>query len=920
MLLALWTALAAAAPDDPWRTARTEHYEVHYPEAAEDWALAAASRLEAVHARVEEAVGFELDGPVTVVVRDPYATANGFAVPFLDGPRTELWVTPPGAASPIGWNRRWDEGLTVHEITHLVHLSQPARGGVSRFLDAVVGFGPIARTSPAWVVEGYATLVEGDLTGFGRPYAAAQAAEIRHLATEGRLPTYGELSGTFRYGGGSFPYGMGAAFLAWLRDRAGPDSLHHLWRRMSAKKLRGFDEAFIGVFGDPPEALYGRFTAEVTAAAMAHEAARPPLDGTTWIDLEGSTGAPDVSPDGEKLVLVVDQDDTRVLTVYGTTPPDEARGERDAAIAALLERDPEDVPDVAPEAPPLEVLHERGRQDRSPRHPRWVDDETVIFSGLEPDARGRLRRDLFLWRPDAGETRLTRGEDLIQPDPSRDGTSAVAVRLRWGATGLVRVDLETGQVTEWLAPSVERTVDSPRISPDGTRVAWLQMEDAGWRLRVAPLDDPAAARDVPLPPGAQVATPTWHPDGEHLVVSLGTDTLVDLAQVPLDGGPVGLWTRSHGGAFAPTLHGEHVYWLDEDAYGRDVHRTPIPATPEPLPDDLPRGPGMALEAPPQVALPAVEPVTGERYGLGPTESRILTGGVLAQDRGVLTLGLRLGDPVGRHELLVRGALARRPDETDLGGWASWTLESLPVAVHVDGWGGSDVGQVRAGAALALQDTHRWTWGGVRARGGLLGSFRDDAPSLLGTAEAGLGLWDETRDLLGLELEGRAVAGTIGADRKGWTRARLHLWLFDRWMGLSGTGHLGLGEAVALGGIRPGWLPDRALADRVIDPALPRDALVTDQLLQVEATLGPDAGFFLRHAQDLTPGGRGVLLLGLAAHTRLPAQPFLRIPAAELGLGVACLVDDPLADLDQALDGACRSEDDWTGWLGLTWTR
>ena len=66
----------------------------------------------------------------------------------------------------------------------------------------------------------------------------------------------------------SMAYLMGSAYLEWLEQRSGPDSLRNLWSRMTARHRRSFDEAFIGVFGERPDRLYGQFVAELTASAM----------------------------------------------------------------------------------------------------------------------------------------------------------------------------------------------------------------------------------------------------------------------------------------------------------------------------------------------------------------------------------------------------------------------------------------------------------------------------------------------------------------------------------------------------------------------------------------------------------------------------------------------------------------------------
>ena len=129
-------------------------------------------------------------------------------------------------------------------------------------------WGPIAVNGRRWLWEGYATYVEGRLTGTGRPHGVWRASLLRQLALEGQLPTYGALDATSGYKQGSHAYLVGSAYLEWLAGRYGDSTLVHLWRRMTANTTRSLDVAFAGVYGASPAELYGRFTAELTASAM----------------------------------------------------------------------------------------------------------------------------------------------------------------------------------------------------------------------------------------------------------------------------------------------------------------------------------------------------------------------------------------------------------------------------------------------------------------------------------------------------------------------------------------------------------------------------------------------------------------------------------------------------------------------------
>ena len=139
-----------------------------------------------------------------------------------------------------------------------------------------------------------------------------------------------------------------------------------------------------------------------------------------------------------------------------------------------------------------------------------------------------------LWRQAIGDNEAielthARGAYDYQPDVSRDGRSVVFTRYDGKAMELWRLDLATGRsaaLTSGGAVNVE-----PRLSPDGTRLAWISTQAGGrFRLFVAGIDagglhDPRPVLDERktridryyYSPFDHQINPSWSPDGKSLL-------------------------------------------------------------------------------------------------------------------------------------------------------------------------------------------------------------------------------------------------------------------------------------------------------------------------------------------------------------------------------------------------------------------
>ena len=804
---------------------RTAHFRIHYPREYEAWTKAMASKIESVRGAVVNAVGFDPPQTTDVVVENPRAEANGMTISLLDTPRIVLWTEPPEPESSIGEFREWIDLLTVHEMTHLIHLLRPSRNPAQRIAEKLfVPVSPIALSAPRWVLEGYATVIEGRLTGSGRPNGAFRAAVLRKWAASGRMPSYAELAGNRRFLGMSMAYLAGSAFLEWLEERSGPGSLQKLWARMTARQSRSFAQAFEGVFGDAPERLYGKFVAELTARPL------PPVhEGELWQETSQATGQPAVSPDGKQMAIVL-RDAKRhaklVIWPAGANPEEAKYAER---IEKMLKRDPQDVAPVRAKPLSREPLHSYTPPDGGDvESPRWLGD-SILFSHRQPDLQGFLHYDLFRWFLDGGRVeRITHLADVRDADPLPDGAHAVAVRSRFGFSQVVRVTLADGTIEAITPPSLERAYSHPRASAAGA-IAWAEHSEGGWEV---------------VHGGARMPgySPEWTPSGEIVRVVdgnlyRGDDALTSMSGLAMDP--------------APAPDGS-LSFMSLEPDGFVVRRlptiAPLPARGERVAEGRVRGAFAAS------ALPS-----SHAYGLGRQEFSVLFGGQYTAHERHSEIGVRMGDVVGRLDVLAifgdGAALAA-------------AYRGLPVDIGLHAY--------RHGAEV------RGTWDAVFPRSSL---------TLSGGALRSTRFFEGSFGAHQRELSAERI--DLAADSEHHQRATLTARAKMLRVSLTGA------RNVAVGGVATSVEPESLFIARILDPALPRDFDFAGRYrgARAEIVSGPVSLFAQRHHAS-----RDLDLFGIEA--RLSRYPTPLVKAA--GIGVTAGV------------ARVRQERATRAWLALRW--
>lgn len=914
LLLALSVATAQTVPAGASRTLHTTHFRVHYTDDGEAFARNVASRLESFRERVAAEVGYVPDRRMDVIVVDPLSLANGQALADSRSPRMRLYASTPPADSSIGHHRDWAESLVVHEDTHLVHLTIPARNGLQRAIQRTLGVGPLSGL-PRWVVEGYATVIEGRLTGAGRPQDDARAVWLRLLARTGRFPAYDELSFASRHRGGEFAYLVGSAFLEWLEREHRPGALRDLWARLSAKRRRSFVSAFRGVFGDDPATEYGRFVVEVMAEAYPTPA--PDVEGRV-AERKGSLGAPSVSPNGTRVAIPwFPRDQLPRLLVLETGPPANAAKKRQEQIDRLLTQDPLDVAPVPPPYLARKVAAVRVFGGRTARSARFVDDTTILFDALTPEPTGRFGSDLFLWDLEDGrERRITKRADLRDADPSSDGTWAVAVRQRWGRTAIVEVDLASGGVTPITALRLDVQVDGPRISPDGEALVWLENRGTGYgwvrydratqrtQWHAVTLDGPQLRNLAFAPDGTLFAETAWQ--GELAVQALGPAD-AQAGTVVLD--PDRRYALP-GGAQAPTFARDGVLWVTTmTPNGTALHTLDEPSERVATPPT-----GILDRAPSPPPPPPAERRAGFRrpYGLGHWSWIPLVGfGVSSVEEGQVEAALTGGDVMGR--VSAEGWVSVAPEGRGVQG-ASLALGARTARSRwrLTGFLGRDgrFDQERAGGELAHRGTLPLgsavtlgsTVGGVLERVDLDQRTGPDGglTRWAGAAGAWLSYREPRSRAFAVDLSARGQVGRTGSDPFRLVRARATVQL-GRQGGVAASVDIGHSTGTTVldrftyGGSPVTVWPTFATEAWVTDPAVMARRQEGSHFDRIDVGVGAWQlqGFATRTRVGGSFTGGGVTLVGIRGGITVDSDPFALLVADGRGsVGVGRTIEDP----------------------------
>ncbi|TMA31819.1 MAG: hypothetical protein E6J88_03340, partial [Deltaproteobacteria bacterium] len=583
-----------------WETVETPHFQVHFHQGMYRYAQKIARAAEESHRRLVPLLDHEPSERTQIVVQDDTDFANGNATPLLYN-LIHAYAAPPDSRSTLA---DFDDNvfeLISHEYTHILHL------------DTVLGlpaatndiFGKLWITNgeqPIWFIEGLAVFTESELSGAGRERSSEEDMMVRAEVLEGKFPTIDKLSNApLDWPRGFGQYTVGSRFVEYIRDQYGLGALRDLSHDYGSRAIpfalnfsanRVMGETYLDLykeFGDAETQRATQMRTEVRAAGESRIETLTKLG--EWLR------TPRFSPDG-KTIYYTSAGPDRLPEIRAVTP-----GPCCDALASMHG-------EVRTGDHKIATLYSDGSGDDNLA---VAPDGSIVYARKQVFQEYEILQDLYSVDPNTGDRkRLTRGLRARGPDVAADGSIVFLWRKPGGNTAIAELAAKATEPRVLFEDVTGEPVDSPRYSPDGTRVAFLHHRDGAWDLRVVSRDgtlltdvthDRALERD-----------PAWTPDGKWLLFSSDRTGIYDI--YAWRDGDLRQVTNVVFGAFEPqpSPDGKILALVTYSSRGYDLARMPLDESSwRPV-----SGPPVAQQRPPPTPLPPEEVYPVNPYSAWPT--------------------------------------------------------------------------------------------------------------------------------------------------------------------------------------------------------------------------------------------------------------------------------------------------------------
>lgn len=554
-------------PGVEWQTIETEHFWVHFPSSQLSLAQEIASLAEEVHHHVSYFLHHQPVEKTHLVISNFWDFANGFAVPLF---YNAIYISPVQCKLGLGHYDDFITSLLIHEYCHIIDLD--LTGGLPELIRLIVGrlYTPNS-FSPLWMIEGFATLIETELTSGGRGIDPFYEMWLRTAFLEKKVNSLDQnhlfLS---RWPAGTSAYLYGEALYRHL-TKNGHFNKAVFFRHDNSRKLWPF--SFGGNLAYYWQGSIKRFYQQWKA-----EQAERYKKQEIVIKEKGLTSFQRVTFSGDgKWGLEWDEAGEEIFFLHSSL--DEGQ---------VLKK----------------VNLKTGQIEKIERVNIWWQpqlafsrvEKKLYFSQVEREDKNAFYADLYVLDLNSRQIQiLTSKNRAHSPTLSPEGDLVYLVNSAAQTNLYLRT--KQGEEKLLLAGSKEKYFFSPAFSPDGQKIALSVWEKGGfrniWVYHLKTGNFSPLRRDQ-----AWDITPTWSPDGKFIIYASDASGVYNLFAYEWETGKTFQLTNLIGGAFCPRLSpgGDKIAFINYFAEGFEIcimkwpdlsQLTPLKKMPSPPPGFAP---------------------------------------------------------------------------------------------------------------------------------------------------------------------------------------------------------------------------------------------------------------------------------------------------------------------------------------------